>query len=71
MNVQCLIFWVVVNAYCNNVYGNVDQVKKFNTNDEHQDTTRFSTESVQKPSDIEGILADIFLNQNSENNIFS
>lgn len=51
MNVQCLIFWIVINAYGKYVFGNIEQMNKFKTNNENPDMTSYPTETA--PPDIE------------------
>lgn len=51
MNVQCLIFWVVINTYWNNVFGNVDQVDKFKSGKGSSQTVNYPTETKSLDSD--------------------
>lgn len=55
MNVQCLIFLVVLNACCN-VYGNVDQVNNFKTANGNLESVSYSAETSDAESKLVSII---------------
>lgn len=46
MNVQCLIFWVVINAHYNIVFGNVNQLDKLKSRNEKSENVNYPTENT-------------------------
>lgn len=52
MNSKCLTFLIVIIAYCNKVFGKIDQINFKNANGDPE--TSYSTETIS--SDFESIL---------------